>query len=165
METNEEKPLFEEKQYLGYNPLSLLRRLLMALFCFGLYWWKTHHGRNGDLFFWLGITIIVISIILLFVLHIKLRVYKNYIELDGLWTSKKVKIDLKNIIRIERKKYSKYHLNNPVFNLKLNGLVRFYTGGNDAVEITSSEGKHTRIGTQKPAELESVLRKLTTPAV
>ena len=29
-------PLYEEKQYLGYNSLSLLRRLMLTLFCFGL---------------------------------------------------------------------------------------------------------------------------------
>lgn len=158
---NQEQPLFEEKQYLGYNPLSLLRRLSLALFCFGLYWWKVTNERNGDLFFLLGVIIIVISILLLFVLHMKIRVFKTYVELDGLWTSRKVNIDLKNIIKIERKKYSEYHFNNPVFNLHLKGLVRFYTGGADAVEITQKNGDPYRIGTQKPAELEKVLRELT----
>ncbi|MBP6334181.1 MAG: hypothetical protein KA444_01820 [Bacteroidia bacterium] len=135
--------------------------MLLALFCFGLYWWKNHNGRDGDLFFFLGISIIVISIILLFVLHIKIRVFKKYIELDGLWTSRRVKIDLVNIIKVERKKYSKYNLNNAVFNLHLNGIIRFYTGGNEAIELTSKEGTHTRIGTQKPLELEKVLKSLS----
>lgn len=156
----EEKPLFEEKQYLGYNSLSLFRRLLLALFCFGLYWWKSHNNRNGDLFFWLGIGIIIISIVLLFVLHLKIRVFKTYIELDGLWTTKKVKIDLKQISKIERKKYSRYHLNNAVFNLHRNGDVRFYTVGNEAIELTDLEGHPYRIGTQHPAELEQVIQKL-----
>src|SRR6185295_9574492 len=130
-----ERPIYEEKQYLGYNPMSNLWRLSIALFCFGLYWWKVQHYQNGDLFFLLGMIIIVISIALLFILHMKIRVFKNHIELDGLWTSRKVYIDLKNIIKIERKRYSKYHFNNPVFNLHLKGLVRFYTGGSDAVEL------------------------------
>lgn len=156
----QEKPLYEEKQYLGYNQLSLLRRLSLALFCFALYWWKTTNGRNGDLFFGLGIGIIVISIILLFVLHIKIRVYKSFIELDGLWTARKVKIDLRSITKIEKKRYSKYHLNNAVFNLHLNGLIRFYTGGHDAVEITDREGTPYRIGTQRATELEKILKDL-----
>lgn len=156
----EEKPLFEEKQYLGYNQLSLLRRLSLALFCFALYWWKIHNGHNGDLFFWLGIGIIVISILLLFVLHIKIRVFKSFIELDGLWTTRKVMIDLGNIIKVERKRYSKYHLNNAVFNLHLNGLISFYTGGNDAVEITDKTGTPYRIGSQKAPELEKILKDL-----
>src|ERR1043166_10167493 len=156
----ETSPLFEEKQYLGYNQLSMLRRLLLGLFCLGLYWWKIHNDQNGNLFFFLGISIIVISIVLLFVLHIKIRVFNKYIELDGLWTSRMVKIDLQNIVKVERKKYSKYHFNNPVFNLHLKGLVRFYTGGNDAVEITDKQGVPYLIGTQRPAELEKILKNL-----
>ena len=156
-----ERPLFEEKQYLGYNRLSMLRRLLLALFCFGLYWWKIHNGHNGDLFFFLGIAIILISILMLFILHLKIRVFRTYIELDGLWTSRRVNIDLKNIIKVERKRYSKYHFNNPVFNLHLKGLIRFYTGGTEAIELTPREGEPYRIGTQKPHELEKVLRELT----
>jgi len=157
-----EKPIYEEKQYIGYNQLSTVRRLLLAMFCFALYWWKIHNGRNGDLFFWLGMSIIFISIVLLFVLHIKISVYKSRIILDGLWTTRKVVIDLNNIVKIERKKYSHYHLNNPVFNLHLKGTIRFYTGGNDAVEITDREGKPYRIGTLHPVEFEQVLKDLTT---
>lgn len=152
--------LFEEKQYLGYNPLSLLRRLLLALFCFGLYWWKNVNNKNGDLFFLLGVIILIISVIMLFVLHIKITVTKEQVVLDGLWTSRKVVIDLKNIASIEKKKYSRYHLNNPVFNLHLKGMVRFYTGGNDAVEITDKAGLPYRIGTQRAAELSFILSNL-----
>jgi hypothetical protein len=156
-----EQPIYEEKQYLGRNPLSLLRRLSLALFCFVLYWWKVHNEQKGDLFFLLGIIIIVVSILMLFILHLKIRVFKHHIELDGLWTTRKVSIDLKNIVKIERKKYSDYHFNNPVFNLHIKGLVRFYTGGPEAIEITQESGDPYRIGTQRPAELEKVLRELT----
>src|SRR5436190_145687 len=121
---SEENLIFEEKQYLGYNSLSLMRRLMLALFCFALYWWKIHNSANGDLFFWLGMSIIIISVLLLFVLHQKISVYKNSIILDGLWTTRKVKIDLGNIVKVERTKYSKYHFNNPVFNLHMRGTVR-----------------------------------------
>jgi len=159
--TAEEKPVYEEKQYIGYNQLSTLRRLFLALFCFAVYWWKIHNGLNGDLFFWLGMSIIFISIVLLFVLHIRITVYKNKIVLSGLWTTRKVIIDLDNVVKIERKKYSHYHLNNPVFNLHLKGTVRFYTGGNDAIEITSRDGQPYRIGTLHPAEFEQVLKSLT----
>ena len=122
---------------------------------------KIHNEMNGDLFFWLGMSIIFISIVLLFILHIKISVYKNSIVLDGLWTTRKVKIDLDSIVKIERKKYSHYHLNNPVFNLHLKGTIRFYTGGNEAVEITDRDGQPYRIGTQKPTELERILKELT----
>ena len=156
----EGKSLYEEKQYLGYNPLSMMRRLLLSLFCFALYWWKLHNNMNGNLFFWLGMGIIGISIILLFILHMKINVYPRSIVIDGLWTTRKVKIDLSNIVKVEHLKYSKYHFNNPVFNLHLKGTVRFYTGGNDAVEITDRDGLTYRIGTQRPSELEWMLNKL-----
>ena len=157
----EEKPVYEEKQYLGYNRLSMLRRLLLAVFCFAVYWWKIHNGENGDLFFWLGIGIVVISMILMFVLHLKISVYKNSLIIDGLWTTRKVKIDLGSIVKIERKKYSRYKLNNPVFNLHLKGKIRFYTGGSEAIQITDRDGLPYRIGTQRPAELERILIELT----
>lgn len=73
---------------------------------------------------------------------------------------KKVNIELKDIVKVERKKYSQYHLNNAVFNLHLKGLIRFYTGGNEAVEITDKDGNPYRIGTQRPVELEKVLKEL-----
>jgi hypothetical protein len=152
---------FEEKQYLGYNPLSLFRRLLLALFCFALYWWKIHNERNGDLFFWLGIGIVTISMLMLFILHMRIFVDKESIVLSGLWTTRKVKISLNNIARIERRKYSHLHFNNPVFNLHIKGTIRFYTGGNEAIELTDRGGQVYRIGTQRPAELEQILRKLT----
>lgn len=158
--TAEEKPLYVEKQYLGYNGLSLLRRLLLAFFCFGLYWWKHLNNRNGDLFFLLGMIIIVISIILLFVLHLKIKVFNTHIELDGLWTTKKVFIQLKDIAKVERTPYSTYHLNNPVFNLHFKGKVHFYTLGNEAVQLTPKDGQPYRIGSTHAAELESLLRKL-----
>src|SRR6187401_2115924 len=93
---NGEQPVYEEKQYPGYNSLSLMRRLLLGLFCFAVYWWKTQNGMNGDLFFWLGIAVIVLYILLLCVLHIKISVFKNFIVLDGLWTTRKVR----SILRI-----------------------------------------------------------------
>ncbi|MFN8165469.1 MAG: hypothetical protein U0X76_04700 [Bacteroidia bacterium] len=158
---NESRPLYEEKQYLGYNQLSMLRRLSLALFCFTVYWWKTTNHKDGAIFFALGMIIILISILLLFVLHLKIRVYKTHIEFDGLWTSRKVRLELKDIVKVERRKYSSYHLNNAVFNLHFKGKVRFYTGGSEAVEITDKSGTPYRIGTQRPVELEKVLRELT----
>ncbi|MCX6291281.1 MAG: hypothetical protein NT126_05905 [Bacteroidetes bacterium] len=155
-----EKPLFEEKQYIGYNQLSTFRRLLLGMFCFAVYWWKIHNNMNGDLFFWLGMSIIFISIVLLFVLHIRISVFSKTLVLDGLWTTRRVKIDISDIAKVERKKYSHYHLNNAVFNLHLKGTVRFYTGGNEAVEITDREGHPYRIGTQRPMELERILNEL-----
>ncbi len=157
----EEKILFQEKQYLGYNKYSLIRRMVLALFCFVAYWWTRHRGQNGDIFFLLGVAILFISIVSMFVLHLKTTVYAHCIVLDGLWTTRKVKIDLDNIVKAERMRYSKYHLNNPVYNLHLKGTVRFYTGGKEAVSIIDQDGLKYRIGTQRPKDLEKILKELT----
>jgi hypothetical protein len=157
----DEKILFQEKQYLGYNKYSLMPRLVLTLFCFIAYWWTEHRGHPGNLFFLMGMALLFISIVSMFVLHLKTTVYRHCIVLDGLWTTRKVKIDLDNIVSVERMRYSKYHLNNPVYNLHLKGTVRFYTGGKEAVEITDHDGLTYRIGTQRPAELEKILKELT----
>jgi hypothetical protein len=157
----EDKILFQEKQYLGYNKYSLIRRMVLALFCFVAYWWTRHNGQNGNIFFLVGVAILFISLVSLLVLHLKTTVYNHCIVLDGLWTTRKVKIDLDNIVKVERMRYSKYHLDSPVYNLHLKGTVRFYTGGKEAVEITDQDGLTYRIGTQRPIDLEKLLKKLT----
>ncbi len=155
------EPIYEEKQYLGFNRLSMIRRLLLTLFCFGIFWWKKMHLQNGDLFFWLGIAIIILSIVLLFVVHIRIRVYRDRISLEGLWTGKPVVLRIHDIRRIARTRYSRYHLNNPVFNLKFKGSILFYTDGEEAIEVTDEKGQPFRIGSHRPSELEHILRGLT----
>ncbi|MFM8433052.1 MAG: hypothetical protein ACKOA1_09670 [Bacteroidota bacterium] len=156
-----EQPIYEEKQYLGYNRLSQLRRLLLMLFCFGVYWWKKMNGRNGDLFFWLGVGIIIVSILLLFVLHIRIRLYRDRLELGGLWSGKPVVIPVKDIRKVVRTRYSKYHLNNPVFNLKWRNEVRFYTDGTEAIEVVDEKGTPFRIGSHSAGQLEQLLKDFT----
>ena len=162
--TVNEQPIFEEKQYLGFNRLSMMRRLLMTLFSFGVYWWKRMQGQDGDLFFWLGFGIIVLSMLLLFVPHFRIRVYAQRMEINGLLMGKTVAISIKDIKKVVRTRYSKYHLNNPVFNLKWKGTVKFYTDGVEAVEVTDATGLPYRIGTHMPARLESILKELSNAA-
>ncbi|MFM7217179.1 MAG: hypothetical protein ACKO1U_04075, partial [Bacteroidota bacterium] len=135
------------------------RRLLLMLFCFGIYWWKKMNGGNGDLFFWLGVGIIVVSILLLFVLHVRIRLFMDRLELGGSWTTKPVVIFLKNIRTVARTRYSKYHLNNPVFNLKWKNEVRFYTDGTEAIEIVDEKGTPFRIGSHSAGQLEQLIRQ------
>lgn len=144
-----DKILFEERQYLGYNKYSILRRMVLAIFCFVAYFYTEDREKNADLLFLLGIVLLIVSIITLFILHLKTTVYENRIELDGLWSTKKVKIDLSNIVSIEKTPYSSYILNNPVYNLHIKGTVRFYSSGNDAIQLTDKDGLIYKIGTQK----------------
>ena len=54
---------------------------------------------------WYGIVIIVWSTILIFILHIKTQVYDKHIVIDGLWTSRLVKIDLRRTYIETRTKF------------------------------------------------------------
>ena len=153
---------FIEKQYLGLNKMSLTRRMTVAIFCFAAYYWRENHEKSGELYFFLGIAIILISIILLFVLHFKTQVKNGSIILDGLWTSRKIKIDTGSIVSAKKVQYSKYFLNRAVYNLHLKGTIRFYTRGIDAVELIDKDGLVYLIGSQKPEELARVIQKKLT---
>ena len=84
---------FIEKQYLGLNKMALTRRLALAVFCFVAYYWRENNDKSGELYFVIGIAIIVFSVLLLFVLHFETKVFNGSIILDGLWTSRKIKIN------------------------------------------------------------------------
>lgn len=150
--------LFEEKQYLGYNKYSILRRTVLALFCFIAYYYTESREKNADLLFLVGILITVISVILLFILHLHTRVYEDHIMLDGLWTTKKVKIELRSIVAAEKITLGRNMLNNPVYNLHYKGSIRFFTGGKEAVKLTDKDGLVYLVGSQKADELYRLVK-------
>lgn len=149
--------LFHEKQYLGrdYNFISI--RMVMAIFCFAAYYWTENRERNGDLLLLVGCGILFISVLMLFVLHFRTIVNNKSVILNGLWTTRLVKIDLNSIVKIEKGDYSRYFLNNPVYNLHRSGTIRFYAGGKDAVKLTDRDGLTYIIGTQRTLELYNAI--------
>jgi hypothetical protein len=151
------KPSFTEKQYLGrdFNRISI--RVVMIIFAFGAYFVTENRDRNGDLFLIVGFAILLVSIIMLFMVHYRTTVQNKSLILDGLWTTKLVKIDLNSIVKVEKRPYSKYLLNNPVYNLHQKGKIRFYAGGKDAVCLTDRDGLEYIIGTQCQQELEQAI--------
>ena len=149
---------FLEKQYFGLNKMSLARRMSLAIFCFTAYYWQENHEKSGELYFFLGIAIMLISIILFFILHYTTQVINGSIILDGLWTSRKIKIDSTSIVSAKKVKYSKYFLNRSVYNLHVKGTIRFYTRGVEAVELTDKDGLIYLIGSQKASELVRVIQ-------
>ncbi|MXV51768.1 hypothetical protein GS399_12355 [Pedobacter sp. HMF7647] len=155
----ENKPAFTEKQYIGRDYPRISIRLVLVLFCFIAYYINTERDRNGELFLIAGFGIIIISVIMMFMLHFRTTVYNKSIMLDGLWTTKLVKIDLKSIVHVERGPYSNFFINNPVYNLHQKGKIRFYAGGRDAVRITDRDGLVYIIGTQHPGELERAIQQ------
>jgi hypothetical protein len=173
---NDKEILFEEKQYLGHNRLSIVIRTALTIFCFLGYYWSenpkpvqvaifkigsypiSHLSNSGLVFFILGLSILILSAGLTYVLHIHTMVYNGYMILDGFWTSRKIKIDLRNIKSIRKSRYKKNILRRAVYNLHNMGVVKFYTSGEEFVELLDNTGFTYRIGSQKVQELFNVLK-------
>ena len=168
--------LFKEKQYMGHNRLSIVVRSLLTLFCFVAYYWSENPkpvqvsfvkigsypientNESGLIFFIIGISILVFSTALTYILHIQTTVYKGFLILDGFWTARKVKIDLKNIVSMRKSRYKKNILRRAVYNLHNKGTIRFYTSGEDFIELVDNDGFTYRIGSQKAHELFKTLK-------
>ncbi len=162
---------------MGHNRLSIVIRSLLTLFCFVAYYWSENPkpvqvsifkigsypieniNESGLIFFIIGICILVFSTGLTYVLHIQTTVYNGFLILDGFWTARKVKIDLKNIVSIRRSRYKKNMLRRAVYNLHNKGVIRFYTSGEEFIELIDNDGFTYRIGSQKTPELFKVLKK------
>jgi len=97
-----EKPVFVEKQYLGREWIPITIRLMLAMFCFAAYTFNffTDTNEKADILAVAGFGIITISIIMGFFLHFRTRVIKGSILIDGLWTTRLVKIDLNSIVKV-----------------------------------------------------------------
>ena len=148
---------FIEKQYLGLNKMSIFRRVSLAIFCFIAYYWRENHERSGDLFFLMGIIILSLSLVLIFVLHFETRVENRSVILNGLWTTRKIKIDINSLVSVRKVVYSRFFLNKSVYNLHYKGKIRFFTRGSDAVEIIDKDGQIYLLGSQKADELVRVI--------
>jgi len=149
-----DKPVFIEKQYLGREWIPVTIRLVVAIFCFAAYTFNffTDSENKADILALVGFAIIVISIFMGFLLHFRTRIVNKSILLDGLWTTRLVKIDLNSIVKVEKGQYSKYLFNNPVYNLHTKGAIRFFAAGKDAIYLTDRDGLVYIIGSQHANE-------------
>jgi hypothetical protein len=150
---------FLEKQYLGREWIPITIRLVLAIFCFAIFFLTDERERNSDLLLVVGFGILIISAILGFMLHFRTQVVNKSILLDGLWTTRLVKIDLNSIVKAEKGKYSRYFFNNPVYNLHKKGTIRFFTSGNDAIHLTDRDGLVYIIGSQRANELLRAIKE------
>ncbi|MBB3054692.1 hypothetical protein [Mucilaginibacter gotjawali] len=154
-----DKPAFTEKQYLGREFIPLTIRLVLAMFCFAAYFFTDERERNGDLLVVVGFAIIIISIIMGFLLHFRTRILNKSVLLDGLWTTRLVKIDLNSIIKAEQGQYSRYLFNNPVYNLHSKGTIRFFASGKEAIFLTDRDGLVYIIGSHNANELLRAIKE------
>lgn len=155
----ESEIIFDERQYIGTNKQTLSLRIFLALFCFTAYNFTDAPELNGDLLFILGVAIMVISVVLLFVIHIHTTVDKEYLKLEGFMGKGKVQIPLRTIVNAEKIEYSHYIINNPVYNLHRDGRIKFYSGGKEAIRLTTADKLEYIIGTHKPEEFLRVIRE------
>lgn len=156
--TMDQKNSYIEKQYIGRDYIRIAIRLVMAAFCFAAYVYERDRDHTVDLFLVVGFGIIGVSIILLFLIQYKIKIENKLVIIDGLWSSKSVKIDLNSIIKVRKATYSSYIFNNPVYNLHRKGSIRFYSSGRDAVVLTDRDGLEYFIGTQRPNEMYLVIQ-------
>lgn len=165
--------LFEEKQYLGHNRLSIVIRTALAIFCLFSYYLSENsnllninifiiqnNSNSGFIFFVVGHCILILSAALTFVLHIETKVYENYILLEGFWTSRKIKIDLNTITSIKKTRLKKTIFRRAVYNLHNRGVIKFYTSGQDFIELNDDANFTYKIGSQKVQELYNILKEI-----
>lgn len=152
-------------------------RYLLAMFCFIGYYWSENPkpvqvaifrigsypiedvAGSGMIFFIVGISILLFSAGLTYVLHINTKIYHEALVIDGFWTARKVKIDLNNIVSIRRSRYKRNIFRRAVYNLHNKGVIRFYTSGEDFVELVDKTGLIYRIGSQKVNEFFNALKQ------
>jgi hypothetical protein len=94
-----------------------------------------------------------------FLLHFRTRILNKSILLDGLWTTRLVKIDLNSIVKVEKGEYSRYLFNNPVYNLHTKGTIRFFASGNNAIFLTDRDGLVYIIGSQHVNEFYRAIQE------
>jgi len=152
--------LFQEKQYMGRDATWLIVRFILVLFCFIASYLNLENLPSRQLFFIVGVGVIVVSVVMINMVHYRTVVDGKNLIISGIWTSRLVKIDLRNIVKVEAKPYSSFIFNNPVYNLHKNGKVRFYSGGKDAVWLTDREGLVYIIGSYRAAELARAIGDL-----
>ncbi len=151
---------FKENQYLGFNSYSLAFRMLLAIFCFVVFFYSENRMQNADLLFLLGIFILLLSVLLLFVKYLSIAVDNENLTLRGMWKYQIVTIPLNEINSVEKTIYNRYHLNYPAFKVNDSKRVKFYTNGRNAVKIRLNNGSEFLIGTSRADELFRILKEL-----
>lgn len=152
--------LYQERQTLGNIKFWTTRRFVLALFCFLAYFISEERNREQEagLFLVVGSGILFISILFIFLTHYRTVIENGSLILTGIWSTKKVKIDLSSIVSSEIIPYSPFMINNPVYNLHKKGTIRFYAYGKYAVKLTDKDGLVYLIGSQDPIEFDAVVK-------
>jgi|GEM_PF-59026 len=171
---------FKEKQYLGLNFFSIIVRTTIAVFCFVAYYWSENPNpvytdignfrigsypakeipKSGELFFLMGNFILFFSLLLIFITHLKITINQQYIIIERLWSKSRIKIDVHTINYVKAIEINNVYLQRPVFNLHKKDTIKFYTSGDEAVELVDKDNTRYYIGINKAGEFAQVVEKL-----
>lgn len=171
---------FLEKQYIGYNRLSILLRLVLMLCCFTGYYWSENPNpvvtrigdirigsypgkdlpQSGELFFILGCALVVWSIVLLFVLHVRIEISEGILKLQGRWGTRRMEAAVSEVVFVRCVEVPYADVQRPLLSQKNKGQLRYYTWGDEAVEISLKSGQRLVVGTQRANELVTILRQV-----
>lgn len=122
----QENTSFHEKQYLGYSKYSNLRRIILALFFFIAYYFFKPELVSTNLLFYLGTGTLLLFGVLMYVLHLETTISNGSLIFDGLWTARKVKVEISSIVSVEQIIYSNIYVRPAVYNLHRKGRIHFY---------------------------------------
>lgn len=151
-------PIFSEVQHLGHNRYGILRRSVVMLFCFVFYYVSSSESKTAEIFFYLGIAMLVLNMLALSVAHLRTEISGTKISLRGALSFRKAEFDLEGLRSAESKPFSRFLLNRPIFNLHRRGAHHFFTHGHWCVKFETRHGEVVKLGTQRPAELLKVLQ-------
>ncbi|WP_306429566.1 hypothetical protein [Sphingobacterium sp. E70] len=102
--------LYSENQYLGRDRVWISVRLVLVLFCFTAFYLNLDHLISSQLFFIVGVGIIITSIVMMYMVLFRIEVFQDHILISGLWSTRVVKIDLASISKVEKAPYSTFFL-------------------------------------------------------
>lgn len=152
---------FVEKQYLGRNSYGLSRRLVMIVFCFIAHFYSEEKLNPTGLFIVVGFIAATLSFLLLFVPLYTIKLEKDTLQLKSL-RKVVVNIPVPAIQTASVVKYSRYHFNNPVFNVLDEKEYKFYAEGSKALLLNMEDGKILRIGAKEAERLLEEIEKMKT---
>jgi len=94
----------------------------------------------------------------MYVLHLETTLTNGSLVFDGLWTARKVKVEMSSIVAVEQINYSNFYVKRAVYNLHRKGRIHFYTRGVDAILLTDKDGLEYVVGTQRSEELFELIK-------
>jgi hypothetical protein len=93
----------------------------------------------------------------MYLLNLQVQVTNENVELKGFWTARRIRVPLRGIVSVRKSRYKRNIWRRTAYNLHSKGVIRFYTSGEDFVELTDKQGFVFRIGSYRADQLFQIL--------